>query len=71
MLTRPVNKKMTICIEFTNGESKEINGAKYLNLSVGDKNLTFRQNENLVYVNLNSVNHITFIEEKETEEDAD
>ena len=70
MITRPMNKKMAICIEFANGESKEITGAKYLNLSLQDKSLTFRHDENLVYVNLNNVNQIKFIEEKETEEDA-
>lgn len=71
MLTRPVNKKMTICVEFANGESRNYTGSKFLDLSPERSSLTFRQDKDLVYVNLNNVNHITFIEEKETEENAD
>lgn len=70
MITRPINKKMTVCTEFANGESRNFTGAKFLDLNLERGSLTFRQDQDLVYVNLNSVNHITFIEEKETEEDA-
>jgi hypothetical protein len=62
---------MTVCVEFTNGESRNFAGSKFLDLNFERSSLTFRQDQDLVYVNLNSVNHITFIEEKETEEDAD
>ena len=71
MLTQPRNKKMTVCVEFANGESRNFTGSKFIDLNLEHSSLTFRQDQDLVYVNLNSVNHITFIEEKETEEDAD
>lgn len=70
MLTQPRNKKMTVCVEFANGESINFAGSKFLDLNFERSNLTFRQDQDLVYVNLNSVNHITFIEEKETEDDV-
>ena len=70
MLTNPRNKKMTVCIEFANGESRNFTGSKFLDLNLERSSLTFGQDQDLVYVNLNNVNHITFIEEKETEKDA-
>jgi hypothetical protein len=71
MITHPRNKKMTVDITFANGEVKNYQTASFLDLNLQDRILRFSWKGNGVYINLNNVNEIKFIEEKETEEDAD